>query len=86
MLRDDEVLKYIKTKIKRLDPDAALLLFILFKKNVGGSKYNEQDIIEALDVIGEKIGTISNLAKYLFEHHEFAEYRESMANRSKWAS
>ena len=85
MLRDDQVLKYIKTKIKRLDPDAAILLFILFKQNVYGSKYNEQDLIEALAFIDEKIGNTSNLAKYLFEHIEFDEFRENLANHSKWA-
>ena len=39
MLRDDEVLQQIKTKVKAQDPKAAELMFILFRKNIAGGYY-----------------------------------------------
>ena len=41
MIRDDEVQTNIKTKIKPLDPDVAVLFFALFRKIIVGGKYTE---------------------------------------------
>ena len=55
MLRDDQVLKYIKTKIMQLDPEAAALMFIEFRKNIVGGKVSDEQITKALDVALKEI-------------------------------
>ena len=50
-------------------------MYILFKKNVQSQNISEKDYSECMSHIKNNNKIMSNLTKYLFEHHEFLEHK-----------
>ena len=49
IIRDDQVITYLKTKIFQLDPIAAEFMFLIFKKNACGCPIGDSDYFMAID-------------------------------------
>jgi len=75
-IRDDEVLLTLKNEIRKLDPGTARLIFILFKKNVMGCEITKTDFSNAISEYVLNNQNASNLAKYLYEHPDFNEFKQ----------
>ena len=70
LIRDDEVITYLKTKMRDLDPTAAELMFLIFKKNVYGSSINDGDYIIGIDNYDKKSCSATSLAQHLYYHQD----------------
>ena len=70
LIRDDEVIAYLKTEMRQLDPGAAELMFLIFKKNVYGSRINDNDYIMAIDNYDKKSCSATSLAQHLYFHQD----------------
>ena len=60
--------------LSHLDIDTARAIFILFKKNVMGSRISDGEYIHAVTSFEENKQS-SNLAQYLYQHKDFITYR-----------
>jgi hypothetical protein len=75
ILKDEEFQQHLQSEVFAIEPELAKLMYILFKKNIQCHQINEHEFDETLQMIKGSDKIMSNLTKYLFDHHEFMGYK-----------